>query len=172
MRRGRRNDIFDQPWVPIAAVIGVIAVIAIAVYFFMGGFGSGGESATIPGATPAQSTTNGGSSPAVVGTLNPSTIKEQPTVTVPGEGVYVKVNYLGSYSGKYGMEGSMATATDSGEKAFEVVNATGLVTATFKKTDSSTKPHELKVEIWKDGKVLKYDATTAPKGEVTITQIV
>ena len=173
MRRGRRHDIFDQPWVPIAAVIGVVAVIAIATFFFLGGGSSGGSPAAT--ASPSPSTATAGSSSSGVkasGTLNPSTIKEQPTVTVPVQGVYVKVSYIGSFSGSYGMEGTMVTATNSGERAYEVGNATGPVTASFRKTDSSTKPHELRVEIWKDGKVLKFDSTTAPKGEVTVTQTV
>jgi hypothetical protein len=167
MRR-RHNDLWDQPWVTIAAIVGVIAVIVIAAFFFFGSGGSAGQ----PAASGSPSATSGSSSSttSASSTLNPTAIKEQPTITVPATGVWVKVSYLGSFSGEYGSsDGAMITTKDSGDKAFEVVNATGTITATFKKTDSSTKPHDLTVEIWKDGKVLKFDKNSAPKGEVSVS---
>jgi hypothetical protein len=171
MRR-RQKDLFDQPWVPIAAVIGVIAVIVIAIFFFMGSGGSSGQPAASASATPAPTSgVSSSATPAVSGkseTLNVSAIKELPTVSVPATGVYVKVNYLGSYSGKYGANGVLENVTDSGEKMYEIVNATGAVTAKFKKTDSSTKSHDLTVEIWKDGKVLKSSNSALPNAEVSV----
>lgn len=166
MRR-RHNDPWDQPWVTIAAIVGVIAVIVIAAFFF---FGSGGSTSQ-PAASGSPSAPGGSSSSAPASaTLSPSAIKEQPTITVPATGVWVKVSYLGSFSGQYGpSDGAIVSAQDSGDKVYEVVNATGTVTATFKKTDSSTKPHDLTVEIWKDGKVLKFDKSSAPKGEVSVS---
>ncbi|MCK9580361.1 MAG: hypothetical protein M0Q92_07905 [Methanoregula sp.] len=163
MRR-RQKDIWDQPWVPVAAVVGVIAVIAIAVFFFLG---SGGSEGT-PAATVSTGTTSSGSTVVASGKLNPSAVKELPTVSVPGDGVFVKVSYLGSYSGEYGMAGSMLAVKDSGERVYEIENANGTVSATFRKIDPSTKPHELSVEIWKDGKVLKYEKNTSQYGEVRI----
>lgn len=167
MRR-RHNDPWDQPWVTIAAIVGIIAVIVIAAFFFFGSGGSTGQ----PAASGVPSATSGSSSSATSAsaTLNPTAIKEQPTITVPVTGVWVKVSYLGSFSGKYGpSDGAMITATDSGDKAYEIVNATGTVTATFRKTDTSTKPHDLTVEIWKNGKVLKFDTSSAPRGEVSVS---
>lgn len=167
MRRGRRrNDLWDQPWVTIAAVVGVIAVIGIAVFFFMGSGGS--EGASTSAGSPQSTTGSSGSSIVVSGTINPAAIKEQPTVSVPAEGVFVKVMYLGSFSGEYGMEGGMLTASDSGERVYEIENANGTISAMFRKTDSSIRPHELSVEIWKDGKVLKFDKNTSPNGEVRV----
>jgi hypothetical protein len=167
MRHGRRrNDPWDQPWVIIAAVVGVIAVIGIAVFFFLGsGDATGAPAAGSPSGTNGAGS---GSSTVVSGTIDPSAIKELPTVTVPMEGVFVKVSYLGSFSGQYGMEGELLNARDSGERVYEIENANGTVSAMFKKTDSSTKPHELMVEIWKDGKVLKFDKNTSPNGEVRV----
>jgi hypothetical protein len=167
MRR-RHNDPWDQPWVTIAAAVGVIAVIVIAAFFFFGSGSSTGQ----PAASGSPSATSGSSSSSasVSGTLNPTAIKEQPTMTVPATGVWVKVSYLGSFSGQYGpSDGAMVTAKDSGDKAYEIVNATGTVTASFKKTDTSTKPHDLTVEIWKEGKVLKFNTSSAPKGEASVS---
>jgi hypothetical protein len=167
MRR-RQKDLFEQPWVPIAAVIGVIAVIVIAIFFFMGNGSPAGQPATsvTPPTTGSSSTHSSAVSSST--TINASAIKEQPTVTVPVTGVFVKVNYLGSYSGKYGMNGVLENATDSGEKLYEIVNATGALSATFKKTDRSTKSHDLTVEIWKDGKVLKAANSAVPNAEVSV----
>jgi hypothetical protein len=175
MRRGRRNDIFDQPWVPIAAVIGVIAVIAIAAFFFFGSGGSSGQPAATVTPTPTSASSSSPSAtvkPAT--TINAATtIKEIPTAAVPSTGVFVRVNYLGSYSGTYGANDEIMTVTDSNDKVFEVVNATGrTVTATFRKTDSSAKPHDLTVEIWKDGKVLKTATDASPKAEVSVAYLV
>jgi hypothetical protein len=167
MRR-RHNDPWDQPWVTIAAAVGVIAVIVIAAFFFFGNGGSAGQPAT--SGSPSATSGSSSSTTSVSSTLNPTAIKEQPTITVPATGVWVKVSYLGSFSGQYGpSDGAMLAAKDSGDKAFEIVNATGTITATFKKTDSSTKSHDLTVEIWKDGKVLKFDKNSAPKGEVSVS---
>jgi hypothetical protein len=101
-------------------------------------------------------------------TLNPVAIKTQEPVSVPVTGVYVKVNYLGSFSGQYGANGEIVNVRDSGEKVYEVVNATGAISAKFKKTDSSTKSHDLTVEIWKDGKVLKFANSASPNAEVSV----
>lgn len=165
MRRGRRrNDIFDQPWVPIAAVVGVIAVIAIAVFFFMSpGGDSGGQSAG-----PSSSGSANSGTPSVSTSIDPLAIKELPTVTVPAEGTFVKVTYIGGFSGEYGMTGNMTRVQDSVERVYEVENPAGTIYATFKKLDSSTKPHELTVEIWKDGRAMKFNKTTAPGGEVSV----
>lgn len=169
MRRGRRNDLFDQPLVPIAAVVGVIAVIAIAAFFFMGSGSTGGDAASNPSSSASSGNSPATPAPLVSGTVDPSKIKEQPTVTIPANGTYVRVNYIGSFSGEYGIPGEMLTARNSGDRAFAIENANGTVTATFKKLDGSTKQHVLTVEIWKNGKLLKSDTTTEPYGEVSIS---
>jgi len=150
--------------VTIAAVVGVIAVIGIAVFFFMGSGGSDGA----PAATGSPTSGSSPSAAVVSGTIDPATIKEQTTVSVPGEGVFVKVSYLGSFSGQYGMEGEMLSVKDSGERLYEIENANKTISAMFRKTDSSIKPHELVVEIWENGKVLKFGKNTSPNGEVSI----
>jgi hypothetical protein len=166
MRR-RQRDLFDQPWVPIAAVIGVIAVIVIAVFFFMGIGGSSGQ----PAASGSSAASAGSSLPAGAlssTTINPAAIVTQPTVTVPANGVFVKVSYIGSFSGTYGGNGDVLNATDSGDRVYEIVNANGTISAKFKKTDSSTKAHDLTVEIWKNGKVLKFGTNASTHGEVSV----
>ena len=165
----RRNDPFEKPWVIITAVVGIIAVIVIALIFFMGG----GSSA--PAGSSGQTTQTTSPSPSaqqtvVVGGV-PLVIITQAPVTVPEEGVYVMVSYIGGFDGTYGMEGNMTTMQNSGNRAFIVENATGTVSATFHKEDDSTK-HEIVVDIYKDGKSLKEARNSSSYGEASVTATV
>jgi hypothetical protein len=162
MRR-RRNDPFEKPWVIIAAVVGIIAVIIIALLFFMGG-GSSTPAASSGQSTP---TTSSVQQTVAVG-VAPSVIKTQAPVTVPEEGVYVRVSYVGGFTGTYGMEGNMTTMRNSGDRVFVVENATGTVSATFHKEDASTR-HEILVEIYKDGKSLQEARNSSSYGEASVT---
>jgi hypothetical protein len=176
MRKGRK-DPWDKPWVAYAAIGGVVVVVVLALVYFLGG---GGAATLVPGpvqGTSAQGTT--AAHPAV--TTSASTAKSpsgssgsttvKPTATpllVSDRGVSVKVSYLGGFSGNYGVAGSLVKVQDSGDRAYVVDNPTGTVTATIHKDDSSAK-HELTVEIWKDGKVVKSGKTSLPNGEVSIS---
>jgi hypothetical protein len=97
----------------------------------------------------------------------PQTIKPTIQVTIPPTGVFVKVSYLGSFNGTYGMIGAMQQVKNSGDRMYEITNATGNVTATFYKQDGSTK-HDITVELWKNGKSLTSAKNTTPFGKVSI----
>jgi hypothetical protein len=162
----RRKDPFEKPWVIIAAVVGVIAVAGIALVFFMG---DGSAAPASPG-QPSQNTGTSPSQSSVVG-VAPSAVRTQAPVTVPTQGVFVHVNYLGGFSGEYGMDGNMTTTRNSGDRFFEVENATGSVTATFHKEDSSPR-HDLVVEIFKDGQSLQSASNSSAYGEASVTATV
>jgi len=168
MRR-RRNDPWDKPWVSIAAIVGVIVVVIIALIFFMGGGNTGGTG-TAGQSTPAQPTqgTSGSSAQSTpVQGINPELIKEAPTETVPGTGAFVKVSYIGGFAGTYGINGEMVTVRNSGERVLPLNATTGAVSATFHKEDGSTN-HEIVVEIYKDGKALKFAKNSSAFGEVSV----
>jgi hypothetical protein len=95
------------------------------------------------------------------------TIKPTTQVTIPVTGVFVKVSYIGGFSGTYGMNGVEEKVRNSGVRVFEIVNATGNVTATFTKEDGSTK-HDITVELWKNGKSLTSAMNSSPFGKVSI----
>jgi hypothetical protein len=104
MRR-RRHDSWDKSWVTIAAVVGVVAVVVIALAYFFGFGGIGGPAGTEPAATgsggsTAAASVQAGPTPAVV-------VRETTPVSVPDEGVYVRITYLGSFTGSYGMADSL-----------------------------------------------------------------
>jgi hypothetical protein len=173
----RRNDPWDKPWVSVAAVVGVIAVVIMALVFFMGGGNTGGQTTSgqstsaqitqttqatqVPSGTSAQSTPSSGVS------IKPELIKEAPTVTVPGNGVFIRVSYIGGFAGTYGINGEMVTERNSGERVFPLNASTGAVSATFHKEDGSTR-HEIVVEIYKNGKALKSAKNTSAYGEVSV----
>ena len=164
----RRKDPFEKPWVIIAAVVGIIAVVIIALVFFMGGgssapAGSPGQAQVTSTNPSAQQTAEAGAAPSVIRTQTP--------VTVPEEGLYVKVSYLGGFTGTYGMEGNMTTTRNSGNRVFVVENASGTVSATFQKEDASTR-HEIVVEIYKDGKAQRIAKNSSSYGEASVTYTV
>jgi len=96
------------------------------------------------------------------------TVKPTTQVTIPVTGVFVKVSYLGAFNGTYGMNGAMQQVKNSGDRMYEIINATGNVTATFYKQDGSTK-HDITVELWKNGKSLTSAKNTTPFGKASIT---
>ena len=176
----RRKDPWDQPWVAIAAVGGIIVVVIIALVFFMGGGSTGGQAAPSGQISPAQVTTHattGASGPsassvtASVTGINAAAIKEVTIATIPVTGVYVHVNYIGSFSGTYGINGEKLALRDSGDRVFPLNATAGTVTASFHKDDRSTR-HEIVVEIYKNGKAIKFGKNASAYGDVSISSTV
>ena len=168
----RRDDPLDIPWVIIAAVVGVIAVVVIALVFFMGGGSSSGQGPAgqgvlsqathVPPESSAQSTAAPGTG------IQPEPVKEVPAVTVPSTGVYVRVSYLASFAGTYGINGQMESVRWSGERVFPLSAATGTVSAAFHKEDGSTR-HEIVVEIYKDGRALTSARNSSAYGKASVS---
>jgi hypothetical protein len=163
----RRKDPFEKPWVIIAAVVGIIAVVVIALVFFMGD----GSSAPASTDQPSTSTGTPSAQQTIVVGVAPTVIKTQAPVTVPAEGVYVRVSYIGGFTGTYGMENNMTTMRNSGDRVFAVEDANGTVSATFQKEDASTR-HEIVVELFKDGQSLQVASNSSPYGEASVTATV
>ena len=108
--RKRKNDIFDKPWVTIAMIVGIIAVVAIALVFFWGTGGSTGTPSSGSSPVSAVPTTSAAqAAPTLV-------IAETTTQPVPATGVQVHVNYIGGYKGTYGMPSDLQTVQSSGDR--------------------------------------------------------
>lgn len=101
--------------------------------------------------------------------LVPGTIKVPVAspITIPATGVFVYVNYIGSFSGSYGAPANMLAVQDSGERLYPVDAVNGTVSAGFAKLDSST--HPMTVKIYKNNQILTDGASSNPKGMVNIT---
>ncbi len=157
------------------AVIVVIAVLAIGALVVLPMLSSGGSDTSGSSGSSGSSGGSlfGGSSGSTSGTLTNTgvasiTVKETTAPTVPVTGVWVLMDYVGSYSGKYGMTSDLQTLDSSGSRLFEIVNASGTVQVIAEKKDSSTK-HELSAAIYKDGKLLKSGSTKDSYGKVSIS---
>jgi hypothetical protein len=163
---GHKNDPWDKPWVTIAMIVGILAVVVIALVFFMGSGNTSDQSLPVK-TTPTPS--GAGTQATLSGTTGPPqmTIKVPTTASIPATGVYVKVSYLGGFSGMYGVNGVMQNVRNSGDKVYEITNATGNVSAIFKKEDGST-THEILVELWKNGKSLTSAKNSTPFGTASI----
>ncbi|MDD5142841.1 zinc-ribbon domain-containing protein [Methanoregula sp.] len=157
-------------------VIVLIVLLAAAAFVVLPMLSSGpsseGEPTTpgepVAGETPSGSSAAEPSRPLSNTGVASITVKETTAPTVPVSGVWVMINYIGSYKGTYGMSSDLQKLEDSGSRLYEVVNATGTVQADVEKKDSSTK-HELSVAIYKDGALLKSDATKESYGKVSIS---
>jgi hypothetical protein len=170
MRHGRK-DPWDKPWVAYAAIGGIVVVVILALVYFVGGLGHAGVPSAPGQSSPVQGTVTARPAGTATTTASKGSSIVIPTATpvsVPAQGVYVKVSYLGGFSGSYGIAGALVKVQDSGDRLYTVDNATGTVTASFRKLDSSSK-HDLSVEIWKDGKAVKIGSNSSSYGDVTIS---
>jgi hypothetical protein len=153
--RPGRNTVYAA-----GAVLLIIAVI-IGGFLIYPSLVKGGSIAPGTATSPTPTTMAPGSS----GTIVP---KVTPDVTIPVEGVYVHIKYLGSWKGSYGIPSELKTLTNSGDRYYPVENATGSVEASFEKLDSSTR-QTLLVEILKNGRVLTQGNTTSGFGKVNLS---
>jgi hypothetical protein len=146
----------------IGAII-LLILIAVAVMTFVSPMISGSESPVSgsPTVVPATSLT-----PVPSGTFVIPKTTTAPAV--PPTGVYAHISYLGGWKGTYGMPAALQTVINSGDRFFEIENATGPVQVTIEKLDSSTR-HELVVEIYKNGGLLTSGKTSEMYGKVKVS---
>jgi len=89
-------------------------------------------------------------------------------VQIPASGVYLRVGYLGQYTGSYTANGTSQDVKDSGFQLFDLGKPTGTVNAVFEKADNGVK-HNLTAEIWENGRLLSSNATNAAYGTVSVS---
>ena len=149
-----------------AIVIILIAVVAGVVIFMKPNISMGlGTSTPSPSMTGVPT---GTSTPGVTAAPAVTLAHAEPTAaTIPATGTYVHVNYIGGWKGTYGLPDAVQQVTNSGDRLYEVTNATGTVQASIWKLDGSA--HDILVEIYKDGKLLTTGVTSARFGKVTLS---
>ncbi|MFA5331040.1 MAG: hypothetical protein WC342_01565 [Methanoregula sp.] len=162
----------EIPWVAVATIIGIVVVVVMALVYFSGtgGTAASGSAGSSSGSSAAAATTTQSSSSS--GSDTTTIVKTATTpVTVSGSGVSIKVEYLGSFSGSYTANGETTTVKNSGTRVYEIDSASGTVTATFKKGDSSTS-HALTVSIYNNGNLVATQSTSDANGSVTVSATV
>jgi hypothetical protein len=93
----------------------------------------------------------------------------QPAFNVPPVGVWVRVYYLGKFTGSIGTPGRLRDVTDTGDHLYQISTSEGPVVASIQKVDGSE--GELVVEVYKDGVQYKRATTIAPKGMIEIQML-
>ena len=156
--------------VGIIVIILIVAVIGIAVIPKLGMLSTHSSGSSTPGSvtptttTAAPSASSAGSTTAGTAVV----VATQTPANIPTTGVAVSVSYIGGFKGSYNADGNTTTIANSGSKVYEIDNATGLVSATFQKTDDTT-THALTVGIYNNGKMLVSNASSASYGSVTVS---
>jgi hypothetical protein len=119
-------------------------------------------------ATPAQTisvqtTSVPEQTPTPLVTPQPTT---RPAVIIPDTGVWVRVQYAGSFTGQVGISGGMRQVSGSGEQFYQIPTIDGVVEAMIQKQDGSG--NVLAVEIYKNGTLVKRSTIMAPRGSIDI----
>jgi len=87
-------------------------------------------------------------------------------VTIPGNGIWVRVEYNGSFIGDVGNPGSLQHVGGSGDRFYYIPKSDDLVQASIQKQDNSG--NTLTIEVYRNGEMVLHRTTRAPKGEVQI----
>jgi len=164
---------------PSVAAIGIICIVIMGIFFsgcIMGQAGSGSGTSPVQSgvsqATPAQDTVASVfAGPGSHATLFNSSSGDYPYPAqeqVPASGVYLRVGYLGEYTGSYTANGTYQDVKDSGFQIIDLGKPSGTVNAVFEKADNGVK-HNLTVEIWENGRLLASNATSAAYGSVSVS---
>jgi hypothetical protein len=99
--------------------------------------------------------------------VNPFPTETPPTYTIPPTGVWVKVQYLGNFSGSIGAYGRNIDVSGTGVKWYQVpVVDPKNIDGSIAKLDGTL--DKLVVEIYKDGTLNSRKSTTAPYGVIDL----
>ena len=171
---GKKPPVVKKP-VALAVIVTVLLVVAGAgVYYiiFARGAPDGSTEPVIPpDETPLPALTAGTTVATPAQTSGPAVIVPTPTeVSVPATGVWMRVDYLGGWTGSYGKTNALVRVMDSGLRQYQIENPAGTIQASFRKDDGTN--HELVVEIYRNGVLIKRGTTTTPRGSVDISMTV
>jgi hypothetical protein len=143
----------------IVIIIGIIAGSFVIVKYLQGAPVSSGGSGINP--TTEITPTPTGRSFGILPT--------QTDVPLPTTGVWVRVDYPGSWKGSYGTAAAPVAIIDSGVRQYKVESPNGTLQASIRKDDETN--HVLIVEIYKNGAVIKRGTTNTPLGSVDISVV-
>jgi len=158
------------PWVLIVTITGIGIVVVIAILFFSG--------TIVPGGQLPDFLTTGSAGDDVIplpaGSVAATpvvTVGESTQVAVPETGVFVRVDYIGSFSGSYGLNGVVQDIRSSGSRLYPLGDGSGTISISFQKDDATTR-HALTVTVFKDGTAVRSGQSSAAFGNVTFTAVI
>ena len=167
----------DQPSRPkLIAVTAIVVILAIVTGAFIYATmlqGNEGES-PVPLVTPVPTTAV---TIIVTPTLAPtpaSQITVQPTplpsVMIPDKGVWVKVHYIGNFTGRIGTSGNLKQVNASGDQYYQIPITEGIVEVLLQKEDGSG--NLLVVEVYQNGRMVTRSTKATPFGAIEVRETI
>jgi hypothetical protein len=89
-----------------------------------------------------------------------------PQVLIPQTGIWVRVNYSGTFSGSLGTSKLMRQVNASGDQFYQLPTRGGIVDVSVQKQEGTR--DELFVEVYRDGSLIRRSTTTTPRGTVDL----
>jgi hypothetical protein len=89
-----------------------------------------------------------------------------PTLTIPHSGVWVRVQYNGTFIGTVGAKGLLRQVNATGDRFYQIVTRDGIVDISLEKQEASGEP--LAVALYKDGSLVRQSTTSVPKGTINL----
>jgi hypothetical protein len=89
-----------------------------------------------------------------------------PTLTIPHSGVWVRVQYNGTFIGSVGAKGLLRQVNATGDRFYQIVTRDGIVDISLEKQEASGEP--LAVALYKDGSLVRQSTTSVPKGTINL----
>jgi hypothetical protein len=136
----------------------VFAVTAIIIFILGMAVGAFLYAPNVPGKN------NDSHAPAVIPDATTGQIPSPPAVIIPKDGVWVRVEYNGSFVGFVGNPGSLLHVGGSGEQVYKISKSDGYVEVSFQKQDYSGRT--LAVEVYHDSTMTYRRTVRSPMGEI------
>jgi hypothetical protein len=89
-----------------------------------------------------------------------------PQVWIPRTGIWVRVNYSGTFSGSLGTSRLMRQVNASGDQFYQIPTRGDIVDVSVQKQEGTR--DELFVEVYRDGIIIRRGTTTTPRGTVDL----
>jgi len=99
-------------------------------------------------------------------TPSPTPASSNGLMSVPVQGIWVKVSYPGNYSGYVGAEGRWTGVNSSGTRIFQLPIQNTIIDGSVEKGDGSA--NKLEVEIYNGGALVSRSETTRPFGVIDL----
>ena len=89
-----------------------------------------------------------------------------PTIAIPPSGVWVRVQYPGTFIGSVGAKGFLRQVNATGDMFYQILAKDDIIDISIGKQDASGDP--LTVGLYKDGGLVKQSTTSTPRGIIDL----
>ena len=89
-----------------------------------------------------------------------------PTIAIPPSGVWVRIQYPGTFIGSVGAKGFLRQVNATGDRFYQILAKDDIIDISIGKQDASGDP--LTVGLYKDGALVKQSNTSVPLGTIDL----